>query len=95
MQLVTSMWTRPRSAFVGAAGTVPVLACRPAYLSPLAWLGLWLVRQQPMAYAGNVHLDLRMLGAALLIAVFSALLAGVWPAWRASGVVPALQVKSL
>jgi putative ABC transport system permease protein len=62
---------------------------------PLAWLGLWLVRQQPMAYAGNVHLDLRMLGAALLIAVFSALLAGVWPAWRASGVVPALQVKSL
>ncbi len=62
---------------------------------PLAWLGLWLVRQQPMAYAGNVHLDPLMLGIALAIAVLSALAAGVWPAWRASGIAPALQVKSL
>lgn len=37
MQLVTSMWKRPRAAFIG---TAPVLACRPSYLSPLAWLGL-------------------------------------------------------
>jgi putative ABC transport system permease protein len=62
---------------------------------PLAWLGLWLVRQQPVAYAPNVHMDPLMLGAAIAIAVQSTLLAGVWPAWRASGVVPALQVKSL
>mgnify|MGYP003451773493 CR=1 FL=1 len=37
MQLVTSMWMRPRATFIG---TAPVLACRPSYLSPLAWLGL-------------------------------------------------------
>jgi putative ABC transport system permease protein len=62
---------------------------------PLAWVGLWLVRQQPVSYAPNVHMDLLMLGAAIVIAVLSALLAGLWPAWRASGIAPALQVKSL
>lgn len=61
---------------------------------PLAWLGLWLVRQQPMSYAGSVQLDLPMLAVALPLAVCSAVLAGVWPAWRAAGVSPALQVKS-
>jgi len=40
MQLTTSMWTRPRALFVGPAGTSPVLACRPSYLSPAAWLAL-------------------------------------------------------
>jgi putative ABC transport system permease protein len=62
---------------------------------PLAWVGLWLVRQQPVAYAADVHMDPLMLVAAIAIAVPSALLAGVWPAWRASGIAPALQVKSL
>lgn len=62
---------------------------------PLAWVGLWLVRQQPVSYAPHVHMDLLMLGAAIVIAVLSALLAGLWPAWRASGIAPALQVKSL
>lgn len=61
---------------------------------PLAWFGLWLVRQQPMPYAANVHMDPLMLCAAIVLAVFSALLAGLWPAWRASGIAPALQVKS-
>jgi putative ABC transport system permease protein len=40
-------------------------------------------------------MDPLMLGAAVAIAVLSALLAGLWPAWRASGIAPALQVKSL
>ncbi len=62
---------------------------------PLAWIGLWLVRQQPMAYAAGVRLDTTMFAAAFLIAVIAALLAGVWPAWRASRIAPALQVKSL
>jgi putative ABC transport system permease protein len=62
---------------------------------PLAWLGLWLVRRQPVAYADLAQLDLPMLGMALALAVVSALIAGLWPSWRASGVVPALQVKSL
>ena len=62
---------------------------------PLAWLGLWMVRQQPVSFAASAHLDLSMLGAAMLLALLATLVAGLWPAWRASRVAPALQVKSL
>jgi putative ABC transport system permease protein len=62
---------------------------------PLAWLGLWMVRQQPMQYASSVHLDPVMLVMALLLAVLSAVAAGAWPAWRASSIAASLQVKSL
>ncbi len=72
---------------VGAAGGLAGL--------PLAWFGLWMVRQQPVSFAASTHLDLSMLAAALCMAVLAALAAGIWPAWRASGVTPALQVKSL
>lgn len=61
---------------------------------PLAWLGLWMVRQQPISYAAHLHLDTRMLALALLIAVLSTLASSLWPAWRASHIAPALQVKS-
>ena len=62
---------------------------------PLAWFGIRLIRQQPVAFAGSVHLDVAMLGASLVLSLIAAVCAGVWPAWRASCVVPALQVKSL
>ncbi|HEX7324010.1 MAG TPA: FtsX-like permease family protein, partial [Rhodanobacteraceae bacterium] len=62
---------------------------------PLAWFGLWLVRQQPVSYAASAQLNLPMLVAALLLAIVAALCAGVWPAWRAARIPPALQVKSL
>jgi len=62
---------------------------------PLAGLGLWMVRQQPVAFAAAAQLDLSMLAAALLLAAVAATAAGIWPAWRASRVTPALQVKSL
>ena len=62
---------------------------------PLAWLGLWLVRQQPVSFAASAHLDLSMLAAALALSVLAALMAGVWPSLRAARVAPALQVKSL
>ncbi|HEX7731741.1 MAG TPA: ABC transporter permease [Rhodanobacter sp.] len=62
---------------------------------PLAWLGLWMVRQQPVSFAASAYFDPSMLGIALGLAVLSALLAGVWPALHASRVTPALQVKSL
>ena len=61
----------------------------------LAWLGLWLVRQQPVSFAASAHLDLSMLAAALALSVLAALMAGVWPSLRAARVAPALQVKSL
>jgi putative ABC transport system permease protein len=62
---------------------------------PLACVGLWMVRKQPVSFAASAHLDLSMLGAALLLALLTTLGAGIWPAWRASGLAPALQVKSL
>jgi putative ABC transport system permease protein len=62
---------------------------------PLAWLGLWMVRQQPVSFAASARFDPSMLGVALALAVLSALAAGIWPALRASRVAPALQVKSL
>ncbi|MEO9079175.1 MAG: ABC transporter permease [Rhodanobacter sp.] len=60
----------------------------------LAYLGLWLVRQQRASYASLAHLDGAMLAMTILLAVGASLLAGVLPAWRACHVAPALQLKS-
>ncbi|NVB80115.1 MAG: FtsX-like permease family protein [Kofleriaceae bacterium] len=60
----------------------------------LAWLGLFAVRHQPASYAELAHLDLPMLAATFALAVVSAVLAGVLPAWRGCQVTPALQLKS-
>jgi putative ABC transport system permease protein len=60
----------------------------------LAWLGLWAVRQQPVDYASLAEIDGAMLAATFALAVGSALLAGVLPAWRAGQIAPALQLKS-
>jgi putative ABC transport system permease protein len=61
---------------------------------PLAWIGLWMVHQQPVEFASSAHLDMSMLVTALILAVLASLCAGVWPAWRASRLAPALQVKA-
>lgn len=60
----------------------------------VATLGLWLVRQQPTGYAGLAHLDTTMLLVTLVCAVAAALLAGIFPAWRAMQIAPAIQLKS-
>ncbi|KMM73950.1 ABC transporter ATP-binding protein [Xanthomonas sp. NCPPB 1128] len=60
----------------------------------LAWIGTWLVRQQPSTYAALAHLDGRMLLLALALSLGSALLAGLLPAWQAMRVPTALQLKS-
>jgi len=75
------------AALIGAIGGLLGL--------PLAGFGLWMVRQQPLPYAASVTLDAQMLGVGLLLSFVCTLAAGLWPAWRASRVVPALQVKSL
>ena len=62
---------------------------------PLAWMGLWMVRQQPVSFAASARLDLPMLVIAMGLAVTATLAAGVWPAWRAARVAPAMQVKWL
>ncbi|MCW0459213.1 hypothetical protein NB717_000281 [Xanthomonas sacchari] len=60
----------------------------------LAWIGTWLVRQQPADYASLAHLDGRMLLLALGLSLGSSLLAGLLPAWQAMRVPTALQLKS-
>jgi putative ABC transport system permease protein len=54
-----------------------------------------MVRKQPVNFAASTHLDLVMLFAAVVLAILATLAAGVWPAWRASHIAPAMQVKSL
>jgi putative ABC transport system permease protein len=60
----------------------------------LAWLGLYAVRHQPTAYAELASLDLPMLGATLVLAIVSSMVAGLMPAWRGCQVAPAIQLKS-
>src|SRR3546814_19184342 len=75
------------AGMVGLAGGVA------GWLLTLA--GLWLVRQQPAAYADLAHLDLPMFLATFALAVAVSLLAGMLPALRASRVAPGLQIKTL
>ena len=57
-------------------------------------LGLWAVRQPPSSYAELARLDLSMLLATFVLAIFASLIAGLLPAWRAMQVTPAIQLKS-
>ncbi len=60
----------------------------------LAWLGLWVVRNQPTDYAELARLDVPMLAATIALAITSSLAAGVLPAWRGCRLPPAIQLKS-
>ncbi|HLI16925.1 MAG TPA: ABC transporter permease [Rhodanobacteraceae bacterium] len=60
----------------------------------LALFGLWVVRQQPAAYAGLAHLDGAMLGVTFVLAVCATLLAALFPAWRACRLMPARLLKT-
>jgi putative ABC transport system permease protein len=42
-----------------------------------------------------VHLDWVMISTAVILAIVSALLAALYPTWRACGIHPASQLKSL
>ncbi|KAF1712592.1 ABC transporter ATP-binding protein [Pseudoxanthomonas kalamensis DSM 18571] len=59
-----------------------------------AWLGLWLVRQQPDDYAKLAQLDAQMLLVTFVLSLLASLLAGVLPAWRAMQIAPAVQLKT-
>ncbi|GLQ92312.1 ABC transporter permease [Dyella acidisoli] len=64
----------------------------------LGWLltlaGLSLVRRQPTPYADMVHLDVLMFATTFALSIAVSLLAGALPAFRASRVAPALQLKT-
>lgn len=74
------------AALVGLAGGAVGLL--------LSMFGLWVVRQQPAAYAGLAHLDGAMLGATFVLAVCATLLAALFPAWRACRLMPARLLKT-
>ncbi len=74
------------AALVGLAGGMLGLA--------LAWGGLWLVRRQPDDYAKLAQLDVSMLLATFALAVTTTVLAAMLPAWRASRIAPAIQLKT-
>jgi putative ABC transport system permease protein len=75
------------------AGVIGLLGGTGGWM--LTLVGLWLVRQQPVAYADMVHLDVGMFVTTFILAVATSLLAGFFPAMRASRVAPALQLKTL
>lgn len=74
------------SGVIGVAGALLGLL--------LTWAGLALMGRRSEDLAAVARLDTPMLLLALALALGGALLAGLWPTWRASRVRPALQLKS-
>jgi putative ABC transport system permease protein len=59
-----------------------------------AELGLWGIRHQPAQYASLAHLDPGMFAFTFVVALVSSVAAGLLPAWRASVLAPAPQLKA-
>ncbi len=60
---------------------------------PLTLLGLWIVRMQPVAYAGAAHFSGAVFAMLMLLSLGVGLMVGVLPAWRVCRQPPALQIK--
>jgi len=60
----------------------------------LAWMGLQLIDKLYRGYQNLVHLDGAMLSAALLVAVLSSIVAGIYPVWRVARLAPAGYLKT-
>jgi putative ABC transport system permease protein len=60
----------------------------------LAWMGLQLIDKLYRGYQNLVHLDGAMLAAALLVAVLSSIVAGIYPVWRVARLAPAGFLKT-
>jgi len=60
----------------------------------LTLVGLWMVRLLYQSYANVAHLDWSMVATTIALAVAAAVLAGLYPTWRACQVAPAAQLKT-
>ena len=59
-----------------------------------AWLGLQLIDKLYRGYQNLVHLDGTMLTVALVVAVLSSILAGLYPVWRVARLSPTGYLKT-
>ena len=60
---------------------------------PLTWLGLWIVRMQPVSYAAAAQFSAGVFVILFGLSVGVGLLVGILPAWRVCRQPPALQIK--
>jgi len=60
----------------------------------LTGLGLYAVRALYTDYKTVAHLDWSMVATTILLAITAAVLAGLYPTWRACQVAPAAQLKT-
>lgn len=60
---------------------------------PLTWLGLWIVRMQPVAYADAAQFSPSAFALLLLLSLAVGLVVGILPAWRVCRQPPAMQIK--
>jgi len=60
----------------------------------LTIVGLWMVRALYKEYGNVAHLDWSMIATTIMLAVAAAVLAGLYPTWRACQVAPAAQLKT-
>jgi len=74
------------SGVIGVSGGVFGLA--------LTLAGLWMVRLLYKDYANVAHLDWSMVAMTIALAITAAVLAGLYPTWRACQVAPAAQLKT-
>jgi len=75
------------------AGLIGLIGGTLGLLLTLAGLGA--IRSQPVEYADLVHLDLPMFAATFVLALSASIVAGLFPASRASRIAPAMQLKTL
>jgi putative ABC transport system permease protein len=60
---------------------------------PLTWLGLWIVRMQPVSYADAARFSPGVFVVLFVLSLAVGLLVGILPAWRVCRLPPALQIK--
>jgi putative ABC transport system permease protein len=60
----------------------------------LSLFGLWILGGQSAEMKALVRMDWAMLSLTIVLAIAASLLAGLLPTWRASGITPAIQLKS-
>jgi len=60
---------------------------------PLTWLGMWIVRKQPVGYAEAAHFSAGVFVCLLMLSLVVGMIVGILPAWRVCRLPPAIQIK--